>query len=192
MKLLSDKIFDIVPKISGLQYIPNYIEAEHEDKLIKTIDSLPWNQDLSRRVQHYGFAYDYGGRKISSKYLGDLPDFLAELAQNLYEEAIFPEIPNQAIINEYMPGQGITAHIDSTESFGSVICSISLLAPCMMSLIDKQKIDFYLEQRSLLVLSGEARFVYKHQIAQRKYDNYLGNKIARKRRISITFRNVIK
>jgi alkylated DNA repair dioxygenase AlkB len=191
MKLLSSKIFDDIPKIPGLKYIIDYIDQKQEDELLQIIDSLPWNTDLSRRVQHYGFSYDYKSKKIINQYLGALPDFLAKLAKNLYNCGIFPQIPDQVIVNEYLPGQGIAAHIDCADSFGSTICSISLASLCVMNFIKKQKIPFFLQPRSLLVLTDEARFIYKHEIPARKYDNFFGIKSPRKRRVSITFRKVI-
>lgn len=45
----------------------------------------------------------------------------------------------------------------------------------------------YLEPKSLLILQGEARSVWKHGIAARKSDNG----VKRQRRVSLTFRKVI-
>ena len=45
--------------IPGLQYIPDYISASQEKYLIDIIDSQDWLTDISRRVQHYGYKYDY-------------------------------------------------------------------------------------------------------------------------------------
>ena len=48
-----------------------------------------------------------------------------------------------------------------------------------------------LEPQSLLVLQGEARFGWKHGIPARKVDLIDGQKIARGRRVSLTFRTVV-
>ena len=46
-----------------------------------------WRDDLRRRVQHYGWLYDYKARSITSDmHVGPLPDWLAKLAKRLYEE----------------------------------------------------------------------------------------------------------
>ncbi|MEM6811640.1 MAG: alpha-ketoglutarate-dependent dioxygenase AlkB [Pseudomonadota bacterium] len=55
----------------------------------------------------------------------------------------------------------------------------------------KEKQELYLEERSLIKLAGPARKEWLHGIPARKSDIVNGLKIARKRRISITFRNVI-
>jgi hypothetical protein len=39
--------------ISGLRYVPEYIDATTEAVLLQTIDTQPWLTDLKRRVQHY-------------------------------------------------------------------------------------------------------------------------------------------
>ena len=56
-------LFDIeekpAPDISGLQYIPDFIARDEESALIANIDEQPWLNDLKRRVQHYGYKYDY-------------------------------------------------------------------------------------------------------------------------------------
>lgn len=63
LSLFNDQII-----ISGLKYIEEYITAEQEDRLIKLIDSSPWITDLKRRVQHYGYKYDYKSRSIEQSY----------------------------------------------------------------------------------------------------------------------------
>ncbi|MFP4098390.1 MAG: alpha-ketoglutarate-dependent dioxygenase AlkB [Alphaproteobacteria bacterium] len=55
----------------------------------------------------------------------------------------------------------------------------------------KVKREIYLEPRSLIVISGEARFRWAHAIPARKSDIVDDFKIERNRRISLTFRTVI-
>ena len=56
---------------------------------------------------------------------------------------------------------------------------------------DKQKLSHLLERRSLFVLSGSARYDWKHGIAGRKVDKHQGSYLTRRRRISCTFRNAL-
>ena len=180
------------PSILGLQYIPDYISIEQERQLINIIDTQNWLTDLKRRVQHYGYKYDYTAKKITNDhYIGAIPDWLLPLCKRLLVEHVFISPPDQVIINEYLPGQGISPHIDCIPCFGEVVCSLSLLSPCVMDFIQKEKISRLLEARSLLILSGPSRYHWKHGIAARKFDIYDGNKIIRQRRVSITFRKVI-
>ena len=55
---------DELRHISGLNYIDEFINQEEEVNLIQLIDAMPWRNDLKRRVQHYGYIYDYKSRKI--------------------------------------------------------------------------------------------------------------------------------
>jgi len=179
--------------INGLLYIPQYISQAHHDKLVNTIDEQPWRGDLLRRTQHYGYVYDYRAKSVdTSMHLGDLPDWLNRIAQHLHYDGIFSTPPDQAIINEYMPGQGITNHTDSPPSFGDVITSLSLISSVVMEYKHgDQSVPMLLEPRSLIVMRGTARYEWTHGIAKRKQDIYNGQTMIRERRLSITFRNVI-
>jgi alkylated DNA repair dioxygenase AlkB len=164
-----------IPKIEGLTYTPNYITIEQEQFLINQIDNQPWLTDLKRRVQHYGYKYDYKARKITHDLkIGEVPYWLQ----------IIPNF-DQVIVNEYTTGQGITPHIDCIPCFSDTICSLSLLEPCEMILErDNVKYSIILEPRSLLTFQGEARYKWKHSIPQRKSN-------VKNRRVSITYRKVI-
>ncbi len=77
-------------------------------------------------------------------------------------------------------------------TFPIVVISLSLAAPVVMDLKQKEKhVPILLEPRSVLVLCGEARYEWMHGIAKRQQDSVNGTIIPRERRLSITFRNVI-
>ena len=183
-----------VPCIKVLSYIPDYITAEQEEILLTTICAQAWSSELKRRVQHYGYKYDYKARTVNQNiYLGNLPDWLTPTAQRVHTEGYFKRDPDQVIVNEYEPGQGISAHTDVTSAFGDTIASLSLGSGCVMQFSNPNsgvKHDIYLEQRSLIVMSDDARYKWKHAIPARKSDLVNGVKYARSRRISLTFRTV--
>ncbi|MGV2433120.1 MAG UNVERIFIED_CONTAM: alpha-ketoglutarate-dependent dioxygenase AlkB [Rickettsiaceae bacterium] len=178
--------------IPGLIYIPDYITKLQEEKLINFIDKESWNTELKRRVQHYGYKYNYktGDVDIGNK-LGDLPHWLYDICNKLLEDKILTNMPDQVIINEYFPGQGIASHIDSTKYFDDNICSLSLISPCVMDFTGVTSSSILLEPKSLLVLKGDARYFWKHSIAPRMYDSYGNIKIKRERRLSLTFRKLL-
>lgn len=182
--------------ISGLKYIDDYITDHQHKWLLDTIDKQPWLDDLKRRVQHYGYKYDYKARKVNRDMrIGNLPKWLKRLSQKLHNDGHMENVADQVIINEYDPGQGISAHIDCEPCFGDTIVSLSLGSSCIMDFTYKdmkgKKVSYLLEPRSLIVLSGDARNKWLHGIAARKTDMWQGEKIERKRRVSLTFRNVI-
>ena len=144
-------------------------------------------------MQHYGWRYDYAERTITSDmHIGPLPDWLQELAQRLYEETdLFERPPEQVIINEYEPGQGIAMHTDHL-GFGPTVATISLGDEWEMEFSrrigkDKVKARKMLERGSALILTGEARKQWRHGIAKRILEDA---RRKRKRRLSLTFRTV--
>jgi alkylated DNA repair dioxygenase AlkB len=184
-------LFDIeeksVPEIPGLQYLPDFITVNEGRALIEAIDGQPWLNDLKRRVQHYGYKYDYKARAVTAgSYLGPLPDWLVPVSQKL------PFKPDQAIVNEYLPGQGISAHVDCVPCFADTIASLSLGSGAVMQFANGQKKhDLYLEPCSLIILSGPSRYEWTHAISARKSDVVGDFKIERGRRVSLTFRTMI-
>lgn len=189
-------ILEKAAEVTGLEMHFDFISTSEELGLIEEIDKSPWITDLSRRVQHYGYKYDYKARRLDkSLYLGPLPIWLAALAERLKSSGIIDIIPDQAIVNEYEPGQGIAPHIDCEPCFGDTIISLSLGSTCVMNFEkspnSKEKVEVLLEPKSLVVMKGESRFKWYHSISARKTDKINGQALQRKRRISITFRKVV-
>ncbi|KAJ6944814.1 hypothetical protein NC652_009993 [Populus alba x Populus x berolinensis] len=133
-----------------------------------------------RRVQHYGYEFCYG-------------------------------------VNEYPPGVGLSPHIDTHSAFEGLIFSLSLAGPCIMEFrryldgswvpdaassayTKVENVDncsnlvrrsLYLPPRSILLLSGEARYAWQHYIPHHKIDMVNQSVIRRgARRVSFTFRKV--
>jgi len=182
-------------EIQGLSYAHNFIDAATHDHLIESIDEQPWEHWLKRRVQQYGYRYDYKNRRIDeSHWLGPLPDWADSAEALLHRPDIFEAGADQLIVNEYLPGQGISPHVDRTTCFGGTIAILSLASQLVMDFVcahSGQRHQQMLESRSLLVLKGPARCEWKHGIAARKTDRFKGESHRRKRRISLTFRKVL-
>jgi alkylated DNA repair dioxygenase AlkB len=181
--------------ISGLTYIPDFISEGEQLSIVSTIDQLPWLNDLKRKTQHYGYKYDYTKKTVDkSLYLGDLPSWVAPYAERLVKQNHFKKIPDQVIVNEYKPGQGIGRHVDCVSCFGETVASLSLLSTCAMDLerfSSKESGTVILAPLSLLILTGEARYDWMHSIPARKVDMLGDQELKRSRRISLTFRTVI-
>lgn len=96
-------------------------------------------------------------------------------------------------VNEYPPGVGLSPHIDTHSAFEGSIFSLSLAGPCIMEFrkytdgdwmskstsLDREvensdsslsflKRAIYLPPRSILLLSGEARYAWHHYIPHHK------------------------
>ena len=143
-------------KIPGLHIIPDYISPEIESILFATVtgpqaawykkQEKPSGGKVKRRVQHYGYVFDYEtsdvlrekglcpplpcvpeGRKTElSEYMKSAVDrkagwdllagVIESTRQYSFDICRFPNL-NQLTINEYEAGQGIGSHIDTPSAF---------------------------------------------------------------------------
>ena len=179
----------------GLIYRPDFITEKEEAKLLERIDRAEWSTELQRRVQQYGWYYDYKERRINeSVRVPEFPDWARELGRKLVDNGLMNDLPDQLIVNEYVGNQGITPHTDHEKDFTERIATISLLETWVMNFhrtSDRRKLPKHLERRSVAILTGDARYKWKHEIPQRKTEPPMGGKgkrTPRSRRISLTFR----
>lgn len=176
--------------VNGLSLTKEFITLEEETSLINALDKETWNTSLSRRTQHYGYEYDYKN-KDAAKPAPPIPEYCTYLVDRLVEQGILKERPDQMIVNEYRPGQGIAPHVDHVKAFADGIVSISLGSDVMMDFINcatpSLKKEGILPRRSALAMHGIARYKWRHGIAQRTSDPVCGK---RGRRVSLTFRKI--
>ncbi len=185
-------------QINGLKVHFDFISQNEEKELLNNIDKTEWLNDLKRRVQHYGYKYDYKARQLDQTfYIGKIPDWMTFLSERLQQQNIIDFVPDQAIVNEYIDDQGIAPHIDCEPCFGDTIISISLGGQCVMNFQKEQtsteqdKIPLLIQPKTLIVMTGESRYGWYHGIVGRKTDKFNGQTHKRQRRVSITFRKVI-
>jgi alkylated DNA repair dioxygenase AlkB len=178
--------------IQGLVLKENFITTQEELILSALAEAGTWSQDISRPTQQYGWKYDYKKRRVTA-FVGPLPDWLRDLGATLIAPNLLSAAPDQAIINKYLPGHEIAKHKDSRD-FDDRIASVSLLAGCYMlfkmkRLGSEQRI--FLPARSVLLLSGEARKRWTHEIPAA--ESVITHSASQTRcRISITFRTVLE
>ncbi|VBB18320.1 alkylated DNA repair protein alkB [Yasminevirus sp. GU-2018] len=124
---------------------------------------------------------------------------------------------DQITINQYSSERksGIGSHVDTHSVFDDLIVVISLGAPTVLRFdlpdprttpIDQSvksrvlynpdpvlpiRVDLWVKPRSLLIMSGMSRYLYKHRIQVRRFDvDPEGSTIKREVRTSITIRKV--
>jgi alkylated DNA repair dioxygenase AlkB len=174
--------------------ISAFVDQADARTLLAAIDAAPWRSDLKRRVQHYGWLYDYRARTVTPDMnVGPLPGWVADFADRVAQEPEFDAAPSQVIINEYLPGQGIAAHVDCEPCFGPAIASLSLGGAVEMVFRKRstsERRSVILEPLNLLILTGEARYDWTHEIPARQSDVINGARQPRTRRVSLTFRTV--
>lgn len=194
--------------MQGLCYDEHILSEEEGNALIQLLDDQTWtplsSSPNSRRVQQYGFIYDYNASTIHTKG-PDLLDGLRSLRDTITRmvrptgwipEDDNTEYFNQCICNEYKPSQGISKHIDNP-SYGDVIACVTLGSGTTITFrprskgngtLDQQ--DVYVAPNSVYFMAGDARYKWTHEITPRSSDTIHGTVVPRSRRISVTFRHV--
>jgi alkylated DNA repair dioxygenase AlkB len=191
-------VVDQQDSVPGLRYVRGWIDGDTQIDLLTEIDAAPWSGELKRRVQHYGYRYDYQRRSVPTdgparRPAPPIPDWAAALAARLHQEGHLDRPAEQVIVNEYLPGQGISPHIDSVASFGPQVAAVSLASACTMEFLTAEadrRVPVRLEPGSLCVMTGPARETWRHTIPARKSDPVGEERVPRGRRVSVTFRTL--
>jgi alkylated DNA repair dioxygenase AlkB len=184
--------------VPGLFHVEDWLPADVREALLAAIDAAEWSTGLRRRVQHYGHRYDYGRRDVVSTSgaatAPPLPGWARELAGRLVGDGFMDRVADQAIVNEYLPGQGISQHVDCVPCFGPVVAAVSLGSACVMDFTppseETAKVEVWLNPGSLVVMTGPARYAWRHSIAARKSDPHPDGRLRRGRRVSVTYRTI--
>lgn len=145
-------------------------------------------------------------RRVKGGVVPTLADFPPALtvAQRLVDMGVFDRLPDECLVNEYpvhvdesgkRSAIGIPAHTDA-KVWGDVVVTISIREDCEMRVISpsKEKHSIFFPAMAILIMSGEARHEWKHEIpgtlsylgeggeSVKKSDDY--------RRVSISFRHL--
>ncbi|XP_041270632.1 alkylated DNA repair protein alkB homolog 8 [Onychostruthus taczanowskii] len=202
----------------GLMVIEKIISPEEERRMLESID---WKGDEDtqnaqktlkhRRVKHFGYEFHYDNNNVDKdKPLpGGLPEICNPFLEKCLKQGYIKHKPDQLTVNQYEPGQGIPPHTDTHSAFEDEIISLSLGAEIVMDFKhpDGHTVAIMLPRCSLLVMTGESRYLWTHGITPRKYDvvqaSELGQKVRtitadvgdltlnrRETRTSFTFRKV--
>lgn len=180
--------------IEGLTVLHDVITEEEEKKIIAYLDGREWKNvnpanKSSRRVQQFGYGYSYKDHSLQKE---------PPLECEVLHFANFLRVTNvmdaqQCIVNEYFQTQGIAAHIDST-NFGDTVAGLSIGEDATMIFKrDTSRIPVFLPRRSVVIMKGESRYKYTHEIPSTKSYIVNGVKVVKSqsyRRISLTYRQL--
>ncbi|MCO5574040.1 hypothetical protein L7F22_027818 [Adiantum nelumboides] len=127
--------------IPDLYLFKNFVGECEEQELLAAVDEQPWQALSKRRVQHYGYEFQYKIRNVDvMQHMGKLPEFtdmivkkISALAEVVYAEEVSLPL-DQLTVNEYPPGVGLSPHIDTHSAFEGAIICLSLAGPCVMEL----------------------------------------------------------
>jgi len=191
----------------GLRLLPEFVTEEEEEELLATFrwDKTGGGKMKHRQVQHFGFEFSYDTNDIDpSQPLKDqpIPPTCKRVAMRAQSEGLLKDEPDQLTVNRYLPGQGIPSHTDSHSCCTETLLSLSLQSGVVMDFRgpNGEQVPLWLPPRSLLVLTGPARYCWKHGITPRHCDTVPGEILQhgdgltlaqRDTRVSLTFRKTI-
>lgn len=179
-------------QVPGLFLYKDFITFEQEKALLDEIDSQIWMVDYARRLQYYGFRNELEDPYDLIKIPVSIPPKILQLSEEIVSKNLLDIQPDQVIINEYVPGEGIRPHKDRNY-YENQICGINLGSSCVMRFIrgkNLEVIDIEVPQRSMYIMQDDARKKWTHGIPPRKKDIINGEVHHRARRVSITYRKV--
>ncbi|KAJ7482302.1 hypothetical protein B0H11DRAFT_1724047 [Mycena galericulata] len=196
------------PSIPGLFFTPSLLlPLEMADQVTQFCMKNYFSQPGVNQIMLFGV--DSASGTPSSGLPPPLLTLLSTMS-TLLQPSLPPEIHSllfstnpararQAILNLYHPGEGIIPHVDLLKRFGDGIVGISLGSSCVMQFARVDEVagggpplQLFLPERSMIVLSGDARYQWTHGIDKRTADvvNEGGSYrlVERGIRLSITFR----
>jgi alkylated DNA repair dioxygenase AlkB len=115
------------------------------------------------------------------------------LPQADFITALDQPLARQIILNLYPPGEGISPHIDLPNRYADGIIGVSISGGTTMAFQNGGKrYDAYMPERTVYVMTGEARWEWSHGIMGRISDEVETNDGVETRlrstRVSVTFR----
>lgn len=173
----------------SMQIFPDFITTDEETILMQEID--PYMKRLRYEFSHWDDAI-HGFRETEK---GQWNEANRKILDRVRTKAFAPGMPQIAYIHVLdLAKEGwIKPHVDSARFCGDIIAGLSLLTDSVMRLrmVDREEEcfeDFLLPRRSLYVMSGRARYDYKHEILKNEESFFEGKHIEKDRRISVICR----
>lgn len=142
-----------------LTFLDRATEAETIAQLQIVLETTPKKPTGGRtKIKRYGWSYEHPPKSIDM-----WPDWIEAIRVRLPVKCNYSEC--SVTINEYAKGAWIDPHIDS-EDFGDTIQIVSLGAPAVMKFTcdGEESREEPLFPGSVLVLEGELRHKFKHQV----------------------------
>lgn len=198
----------------GLYMFEDVIDSQVEEELDTYINDLLLKEQeknnaviKARQVVHFGYTFDYTTLKPSTD-TDPIPLTIQKVIDSVLNDTKLSSWNyDQVTINKYSSEQksGIGSHVDTHSVFDDKIVVLSLNAPVTMIFelptdydnTETQypqlpnRVDLWIPPRSLMIMSGISRYLYKHRIVTRATDmDPDGQVVKRESRTSITIRKI--
>ncbi|AET00428.1 putative tRNA (carboxymethyluridine(34)-5-O)-methyltransferase [Medicago truncatula] len=180
-----------IEKVKGLWIVRNFLSSHKQSRLLSSIASENWFTQPSIN-QSMRFGYQNLPRwaiKLSDSICQSCSSSPSPFLQNLSMRYPFFD---QMITNVYQPGEGICPHVDLLK-FEDGIAIVSLESSCVMDFtLGDETVPVLLEPGSLVMMYGEARYVWKHEINRKDagFQSWKGQLLDQTTRTSITLRKL--
>lgn len=201
-----------VPGLTLHHNFVNATEEQQVLAFLNDPSKCTWRTDLSRRTMHFGGTYCLMPRKTDPPSQSKppilqalpMPQELNWLIQRMIDVNVFPDSqrPQYCIVNEYTSNLGISAHTENFQ-FGEPVVGLSLLSACPIRFHELTEpydgsvrsgkagkaaktgrvVDVQMPGKSLMVMRGESRWKWQHEIVRSAKGRGMGWK-----RVSLTFR----
>ncbi|XP_042516217.1 alkylated DNA repair protein alkB homolog 8 [Macadamia integrifolia] len=206
-------IWHRIEEVNGLWLCREFLSPEQQSSLLSAIENEGWfTQPSHNQAMGFGnlplWATELSAyiREVVwlSKYVFECEDgqeYCPLPSDLLWREPLF----DQLIVNVYQPGEGICGHVDLMR-FDDGIAITSLESACVMHFTRVKtedveceergdapitKIPVYLNPGSLVLMWGEARYIWKHEINRKLgFQVWEEQEICQKKRTSITLRKL--
>jgi hypothetical protein len=169
----------------GIFWEDDFIDPEHEQRLIAIFHGLEWADRPGRLSLHYGYTFDYKTFGIDPEIpYKEFPEWLQPLIPTTESRP-----PDQVCLQYYPPGAGIPPHVDAHGPYDQLY-ALSLGGPAVMQFRrGEERVDIDLTPRSMMQMAGDSRLHWTHGIKKRKNDILPdGTQRPRANRWSITYR----
>jgi len=178
---------------SGLLYFSNVLPPElHSSLLLRLKEDSEKHAETSwktaghrasRIVRHFGYNYPYTA-KLELTLSDPIPDYIVPVIGLIRQQKGLENFaPDQAIVNRYLTGEGISKHVDHTRLFGDTVVSVTIGSGATMRFRkDDQTYDQWVAPRSIYAMTGESRYDWTHEMVKSRAQSGT--------RFSITFRQV--
>ena len=143
---------------------------------------------LFASFQDFGPKVNFKKKKVKTSVFSGLPGYSKPLVDKMINHTVLEDfIPVELCNLEYEPerGSAIDPHFDDAWLWGNRLVTINLLSDTNLMLsrdsTPEIQVAVPLPAKSLLVVSGEARYIWKHAIHHEDI---------RRRRLAMTFREL--
>ncbi|KAI4349644.1 hypothetical protein L6164_010208 [Bauhinia variegata] len=212
-------IWERIDQIKGLWVCRDFLSPQKQSCLLCEIQNEGWFREASNnQAMRFGdlpaWATELSNSIRELVLLSDSNFDLVELDtfEGNEEACLFPSallwrypLFDQLIVNVYNPGEGICAHVDLLR-FEDGIAIVSLESSCVMHFTKVEtaggiemerksasptRIPVLLTPGSLVLMSGEARYHWKHEINRKPgFQIWEGQELNQMRRTSVTLRKL--